>query len=245
MKIALECPIELMDEVQPLADFDFILAHVILRKGEYASYYMKTGRMRILDNSCNELLRPCSISELKEAADIVKPDYIIAPDYLGDHFSTERALDEAITIFGKEKIFPVIQGSELRYALECASYIIDKGFDRVAVPYDITCSRGDSIESMASKRARVTKELLPHFEWIHLLGMTTLEELESYKYMDSIESIDTGSPILNGISGIRFGRDELLNKSTPTYNLMEVAPRFDSADIFFNIAYLRKVLNAD
>jgi len=245
MILALECPTELVDEIQPLADFDFILAHVVLRRGSYASYCEKPGRMKILDNSCNELLHPCTFKELKEAADMVKPDYIVAPDYLGDYFSTERALDEAITIFDKEKIFPVIQGHELKYALECADYIASKGFEKIAVPYDITSSRGSSLESMASKRVRVVRELLPRFEWVHLLGMTTLEELESYKNKKQVKSIDTGSPILHGINGIRFGRDELLNKSIPTWNLMEVAPRINLADIYYNIGYLRKILNAD
>lgn len=248
MKLALECPTALLEDIQPLADFDWILAHLVLQDREYAQFYSQSTRMKILDNSTNELLEPCSLSDIAKTAEIVKPDYIVAPDYLGDHLSTEKALDEAVAVFGLGRVFPVVQGHTLGHVLECTEYIAKTGFNRVAVPYDLTCNREDSIEKMASAREEVVSRLilLNNFEWIHLLGMTTLEELESYRSISQVKSIDTGSPVLNGLEGLRFGKDALLPKKQPTMSQMEAYvhhhSKYGSLEIYYNIAYLRKVL---
>lgn len=249
MNLALECPTALLSEFQPLADFDFILAHLVLKDEEYAEFYSKSKRWKILDNSCNELLHPVSLDELEKAAEIVKPDYIMSPDFLGDHFSTEKSLDKAIERFGWDKVYPIIQGHEFRYALECAEYIAKLGFDRVAVPYDLTKQRSDSLEDMADRRIEVVSRLiiLYDFKCIHLLGMTTLEELKSYQRIEQVKSIDTGSPVMHGLRSIRFGQDKLLPKDKPTMELMEttisVDPEYSKQVMYYNIGYLRRVLN--
>ena len=246
MRLALECPTELLSDIQPLADFDFILCHLVLQDEEYANYYKRSTRLKILDNSTNELLHPCSLDEIKRAADIVQPDYVVSPDFLGDHFSTEKGLDDTIKLFGKEKVLPVVQGSELKYVLECAEYITKKRLYRVAVPYDLTCSRKDSLEKMADARREVVEKLLQlDFQWIHLLGMTTLEELENYNNWDIVGTIDTGSPVMHGMRRKKFGVDNLLPKDKPTLTQMGRFYPTTRSTIYYNIAYLRKVLNGN
>lgn len=247
MKLALECPTKLLNDIQPLADFDFALTHLVLEDEEHAEYYKQSARLKILDNSTNELLEPCSLSDIAKAAEAIKPNYIVAPDYLGNQFATEKALGKAVDVFGKDRVFPVVQGYELRNVLECAEYIVKVGFDRVAVPYDITCNRRDGIEKMADAREEVVSRLilLYDFQWIHLLGMTTLEELGSYRGISQVKTIDTGSPILHGLCGFRFGKDELLPKSIPTMNKMDTGKPNDLASVYYNIAYLRKYLMSE
>ena len=246
MKLALECPVELLKDMQPLADFDWILAHLVLSDGKYAAYYANSTRFKVLDNSANELLQPCSLSDIKKAVGIVKPDLIVPPDYLGDSSLTERSLEEAIGMFGEEKLLPCVQGSELKYVLECAEYIRKLGFDRVAVPYDITCSRGSLLEEMARRRQVAAGLLTDGFKDIHLLGMTTLKELESYKSMPQVVSIDTGSPILHGLLGLKFGLDGLLPKATSTMSWMGLLKKGITealGSVFYNISYLRRIIN--
>ena len=48
IKLALECPTRLLGDIQPLADFDFILAHLVLQDKEYAEYFSRSKRWKIL-----------------------------------------------------------------------------------------------------------------------------------------------------------------------------------------------------
>ena len=248
MKVALECPSSLLDEVQPLADYDFALTHLVLSDEKYAEWYKNSKKFKVLDNSTNELLKPCSLRDIEKAASIIKPDLIVPPDFLGDSLSTERALNEAIKIFGKEKLLPVVQGHELKYTIECSGHIVELGFNKLAVPYDILSSRADDVTTMATNRQRVINEIIsrvPIGFRIHLLGMTTLEEL-SLCNKGWVKSIDTGSPILHGLCDRKFGTDSLIPKNTPTLELMDKCNlSYGLTDIYYNIAMLRKVCNHD
>jgi len=258
MLMALECPTSFLQDVQPLTDFSWVLTHLVLQDKAYAKFYQtRGGPGLVLDNSVNELLEPCSLEDMQKAAEVVRPNKIVPPDYLGDMASTLRELAKAIKIFGKEMLLPAIQGHELEGVYECARYIRELGFEEIAVPYDITCQRTVSLEEMADAREEVITRLvlISGFSTIHLLGMTTLEELDTYWSIPQVKSIDTGGPILNGLSGIRFGEGRLLPKRVPTLEQMpdetdilaELGPgeSRDSrlADVYYNIAMLRKVTN--
>lgn len=248
MKIALECPTSLLGDIQPLADFDWILAHLVLQDGGYADYYSKSERFKVLDNSVNELLTPCTLEELEEAARIVNPNLVVAPDYLGDAHATRMALKRTIELFGLEKVYPVVQGSSLDSVLDCLDYILKLGFDKVAVPYDILSNREDKPEGMASRRLEVVNHIvsrIPVGFHIHLLGFNTIEELRSCN-KGWVKSIDTGVPIMMGLQGKRLDLDRLPDKKEPTLDRMKaswVDRERDLAKTFYNIAYLRKVLN--
>lgn len=243
MRLALECPTELLANIQPLADFDWILAHLVLSDDDYANFYTKSTRYKVLDNSVHELREPIELKELKEAATRVNPDLIVAPDYLNDHFSTIDALDKAVVVFGKEKIIPVVQGHEHRYILECFDYILKMGFDKVAIP----AKYATDLSLMAQKRKDVVTSLIskaPIGFRFHLLGMTTLDEL-CYADKFWIESIDTGCPVLYGLKGIKFGVDELPAKLVATMNQLRM-DEYDYNDlslVYYNIAFVRKLIN--
>ena len=245
MKLALECPTMLLEDIQPLADYDFILTHLVLKDEEYARYYSESKRFKVLDNSTNELLKPCFLDEIARAAKIVRPNLVVAPDFLGDHLATENILYDAVRKFGLRRVLPVVQGKGYEEVMLCADFIIRNGFDKIAVPYDITSSREDSLITMASGRHKVVTYIInrvPIGFKIHLLGMTTLEELSSYG-SDWVESVDTGSPIRHGMYRVQFGKDELQTKIHPTLEVIEAAPEINLPGIYYNIAYLRKVLS--
>ncbi len=250
MKLALECPIQLLPTIQPLADFDFILTHLVLSDKHYADFYAGSERFKILDNSVNEVGTPTSIEDLQEVQKIVHADFIVPPDFSRDYASTSKALVRAEFTFGKEKLLPVIQGKDLQEALCYGHLLYQKGYKRVAVPYDITGTKDTPDVEKASNRISLIANLLLHVPFsIHLLGMTTLEELESYKTLPLVESIDTGYPIKCGLEDQRFGRDSLCPKNVPTLNSMEEFftgeyPEYLSRMelVYHNLAYLRSLL---
>lgn len=260
MKLALECPTYLLKDIQPLADMDWILTHLVLQDEAYAKFYRESNNFQILDNSVNELLDPCSLEDMKKANEVLGGvDVIVPPDYLGDHLSTEKALDKAVEVFGIDKILPVVQGHELRYVMECAEYFKKLGFTGIAVPYDITCNRTDSREVMASRRGEVIDPLVAEYDFydIHLLGMTTIEELKTYQDTEQVKSIDTGVPIVYGMNCMHLDEPWNFKKDKPTMSQMEgfrefidegstrhaLGPSDKLSAIFWNIAYLRKVIS--
>jgi hypothetical protein len=248
MQLALECPTVLLSEIQPLGDYDFALTHLVLSDKKYAEYYTKSSRRKILDNSTNELLHPVSIDDIVKAAEIVKPDFIMAQDFLGDYKSTLDSLKLTCNKLPKGRIYPIIQGSTIQEAINCLKGIVQLGFARLAVPFDILTKREDkpTLEEMAKNRRMVVHMIDRSFaeypiDYIHLLGVTTLEELKDYETFPAVETVDTGSPVLHGLSGLRFGRDKMLDKSTPTMNRMpDWRERVSLADVYWNISYLRK-----
>jgi len=244
MNIAFESPTPLLEDIQPLADFDWILTHLVNSDKEYTEFYRNSTRYKVLDNSVNELLEPCSLEDMQKAEDMLGGvDCVVPPDYLGDSSKTKEALVEALTIWDQGILLPVIQGRNMDGVKEFAKTTMDLGFTRVAVPYDILCSRYDTLEEMAESRISVVKSILPFFEWIHLLGVTALDEFGHYKGMKVQFSVDTGSPILNGLYSRRYGRDTLLPKIIPTMEQMKLDRDWYSPTTYYNIAFLRKIIH--
>lgn len=249
MELALECPTALLGEIQPLADFDWILTHLVLQDEEYATFYKESKRFRVLDNSVNELLEPCSIGDMLEADRILGgADLVVPPDYLGNAYATRKALEDGIEAFGLERVLPVVQGSTLDEVWSCAEYIswrlwkLDRG--RIAIPYDLTCKRTDSLDTMAKVRVEVVRVLSEEFSSIHLLGMTLVEEFESYEGNSSVTSLDTGVPILLAQKGQRLDGDGLQDKKDPTLSRMDSSKDWQTtASAYWNIAYLRRLVN--
>ncbi len=241
MKLALECPTELLGQIQPYADFDFLLAHLVLTDHAYAEFYMRNERARILDNSVNELGTPLSIEEMRRASIIVKPDVIVAPDHLRKVMETIYDLDRCREEFEDISILPVLQGPALYEVLVCAQFIFNRGFTDIAVPYDIACERSESIQKMSEMRATVVGLLSSKFSFnIHLLGFLTLGEFSHYKGNPKVKSLDTGSPVMHGLLGLEFGKDLLLDKSQPTMDRMVDNNNLDLA--IYNIGFLKDIL---
>ena len=243
MDLAFECPTSLLEQVQPLADFDWILAHKVLDDQGYAEYYRNSRRLKVLDNSCCELRYPLALSDLAHASDLVSADLVVSPDFLGQSDSTIEELDRALKVFGSKRLFPVAQGRNLSDVVKCASLIQERGFTRIAIPV----LRGDPLGIMAGRRSEIVEEISRRcaFNWIHLLGMTTLGEFGSYRQLPAVKSLDTGGPVRYGMKSVFFGLQDLEDKTTPTFNLMEEESTANLAAIYYNIAYLRKVLQKE
>lgn len=243
IKLGLECPTKMLYEVQPHCDFFFTLTHLVKEDKEYRRFYRSRNRqtLLILDNSTNELLEPCSLEDIKSAAFHIEPDLVVAPDYLGDKESTLAALNSAEDTFGKDKIIPVVQGDSMEEVVDCVLAYRNRKYKLIAVPYDLLSSRAVSVETMAAWRVRVISVIKDYGMNIHLLGMNTLDELVLYKAIPNIISIDTGSPVMHGLKGFKFGQDSILDKHTPTLSRMEDTE--DLTLVHYNIGYLKGLLS--
>ncbi len=238
MKLALECRVDLLELVQPFADFDFLLTHEALGNEAYLEHYKKSAKWKIIDNSVNEEDEPSTIEELKEVFDEVEADFVISPDWIGEADSTRRAYLQCIEVFGEGKVIGVIQGKTFEEALLCLNTY--KGM--VAVPYDICSKRSDPPWVMSLRRALVVCNI-PSEVPVHLLGFTSIDELIYYEGRTNVGSIDTGAPILLGLDSKDI-LDPIESKIKATYNLMEgkrVTPETWTA-ICRNIALLRRYL---
>ena len=246
MKLALESPINLLEDIQPLADFDWILADEVIKSPEYALYYKNSKRLKVLDNSVNELGIPLGINWLIETADKVSADYIVSPDWLGDAEKTFECYREFSKKTLKYKILPVLQGKDIDECITYAYKYKDCGGEYICIPYDICCNRHVSTLQMCHMRFLVVNGIWKMFKCIHLLGMTCLEEFGHYltSGITNIKSVDTGYPISCGMYGFRFGKDELPDKSKCTWDHFKEANSVNSYNIYYNIAYLRRLINA-
>jgi len=241
MKLALECRTDMLEMVQPFADFDWILAHKVLKDNAYAEWYRNSKNVKFVDNSVNELGEPLSVEELKEAFEEVGGTYLVAPDYLGDTGRTIGAYQECIKVLPKEKVVGVIQGSDFTGAFECLG-AYGKGL--ISVPYDLCSQKTDPPWLMALRRSLFISNLPRDGSiLIHLLGFNTLDEFYWYQNMPFVLSIDTGIPILLGLQGLDI-LDPLEGKEKPTYPQMEKLELTQKGwtAILRNIALLRRYL---
>ena len=239
MKLALECRADMLEMVQPFGDFDFILAKEVLDNEEVAEFYKNSSKIKFVDNSVNEEGVPLGLEQLKQAMELVKGDFVISPDWIGEYEKTISMYNECIKVFGPERTVGVIQGKTFEEALKCLATYGEK----VAVPYDICSKKTDPPWLMALRRALVVSKI-PNNIYIHLLGYDSLDEFIWYKDKPGVYSIDTGAPVLLGLQE-RDILDPLESKEFPTYNQMAKLNLSQTAwtAICRNIALLRRYIS--
>lgn len=274
ISLAMEAPVDLLRELPHITDFDFALTHLFEQSSFYTDYYewaVKAGREVVLDNSVNELGEPVSLEEMDKVANRLHPRYIIPPDHLNDLEATLGILDDAIELWGKDRIIPVVQGTSLEEVVECGKVLKNHyDFNIVSIPYDITLAHRSKLDDTDYNKASLSelghtrlsaikalsKEGLT-FNRVHLLGLNSLEELVIYqdqkiwtspKTWGSIRphvSIDTGAPMTNAVWGQKFGIDPLIPKGV-YFNYFEY-DEFLQPDIkeiwYWNICILKGYLS--
>ena len=194
IQLALEIPTALLEALTPLTELDFALAHKVLEDEKYAEFYAtrEAGRILLLDNSMHELGKPLPPKELLRAARLCRADYVIAPDLLGQPERNLRwFLETRKVLRGEFKTAVCMCGrtpEERKDFLEAVSFA-----DMLCLPF---------------REARVSwfLEQLPQWTRIHLLGVSTLEELSIWPAIAGrfarIEfSVDTGKPIKAAMVG--------------------------------------------
>lgn len=249
MKIAFEIPVLYLEEISQVTDFDYALAHLVLQDPAYRAFYKKQslrGREVFLDNSVNELKTPLLASAVLEAAELINPTYVIAPDFVNDMEKTLAELNAFRKTFSKA-IIAVTQGRNLSECLSCYNQICS--YDEVSlvgIPYTLASCDGKDSHRAAIMRQRLVNEIkVLNKKPVHLLGLTDPTELFSYRGDSFVRSIDTSSPILCGSVGIRYPVEEIgFEKVFPDENYFYRTLTVERLkDIYYNIAMLRRYVN--
>ena len=201
MKLCIIPPLNYL-ELANLGDADFILAQRVLKYENYAEFYRKSKRWKIMDNGAYEQ-EALSMSELLEAGRRVEADVIVLPDepYFPDqsYWLTYYALDELEEEDRREFMWMVVPHG--RTVDEYLYYA--RKFLHLLPKWQIM---GLSILDLYKWNTRLRPFVIPAIlelqrEYnfgIHLLGLD--EPLELYLYAQfqftgHIDSVDTSLPI--------------------------------------------------
>ena len=203
IKLALEAPTSRLATWTHRTDLDFALAHRVLEDETYCRFYSERedrqpGRELILDNSFHELGEPLPIDDLLTAAELVNANFIISPDRLEDpdwtleqfDMMSRRTIKTAVVLGGETP-------EDRRRFLENV-----RPAAMLCLPY---------------RRSRLEwyLEQLPQWTRIHLLGMSSFEEIIGWRWLaddprlSPVEfSVDTSKPIKWGLLGRRFSNND-------------------------------------
>lgn len=240
LKLALECPTGLLEIVEPLGDFSWASIDQILIDKSYRDYYKGVDGPLFLSTRKSFTLTSVSLDEAEEALTLLgRPGLVIGPDTFGD-------MEDTLSLYWKwvkaiPDLVPVVQGRSINEALRCA-YSYDC---MVALPFDIASEPGTPLRTKMQNRLRLVETLWDRH--IHLLGITSLEELYWYSSYSHVLSINTGLPVRLGLAGqsiVGYGEEKERDSRQYMDMRSKELPAKDKMDLVLdNIERLKEVLN--
>ena len=224
MKVAMEIPIVHLKELSEHCDYDFAIAHLVLKYGvgsQYVKFYRKqaeSGREVWMDNGFHELGYSLPLDKLLTAAKMIHPTHFVAVEIARDPITTHHHVIEAKRHLRAKKLpYKLVgtwQGS--KRALER----LEEMCDVVALPF-----RRPRQEVLTDENSRN----------YHFFGIRTLDELRR----TPPRSIDTSAPIKYALQGIDLrDRERRLRSPLLDYNIQLPDVLLDQ--VVENIKLLRK-----
>lgn len=226
MQLSLEIPTPHLTEFQPLTDFDFGLAHLVLEHKEYREAYQGC----LLDNSMYELGEPMSIHHLMEAVKACRPKAIIGPDWMDERTKTLTTclrFRSELRLHTNRPVGAVVQGKDLAERVRCFREMFAEGFWPICFPF--RTPRKEVIDTLYRENY-----LHPGW-WYHLLGLQDMAELR-WKY-PGFWSIDTGKVFKS------YKLDEPEIRGKGRLDILAKLDDWSKKVACWNIAYMRKVMN--
>jgi len=240
ISLGLDCPTSWLEQVQPLADYDYVLVDKALRDKAYLNYFKNSNRPKILNNRVLLGWEPLPLSQIKEVWDTLG-GMVISPDWMWDSSRTFGAYEECCKAFGEKNVIGVLQGVTLSDIDTCLRLYGGK----IALPFDLGSKKEETVQVKMGRRL-VVVDIFETRRKIHLLGLTNPKELESYRYSDAVESLNTGLPILLALQGQDIGGyDE--EKKRSSYHSMDMSHPSLSYEtlklVEANVEYIRRLLD--
>jgi len=261
VKLCLISPTSGLEQFASLSDgIHLTLAHLISKTNKYTKYYKARKRVYgdelIMDNGAFEFKKPLSTDEIVEKAEILEPDYVVAPDY--PYESWEKTVESTLKFIedlkkrglaGKYRIFAVPQSEigDIKGWLKAFLRFqqipeIDMiGMSILALPTAF-CKETNSIE-IETNRLYATKYLknkgyVGNKKLHYLGGGDKIHLLSQY---DIAYSLDTSSPIWHGFHGIRMDQHKglLEGKTRIEVDFNAKIPEDRFPDIMWNIACMQ------
>jgi len=223
IQLAMEMPTVLLGRDEILVDLEFALAHQVLADPAYRQHFASRPKdvECILDNSVHELGAPLDYSRLREAAELIKADFVIVPDALERADWSFNQIGAAQKYLEGFRLAVVLLGRTLYERRRILSAALEAA-DMLCLPY-----REPRLEWFLSDLAKIPPTLR-----IHLLGVSSLTELAAWKEVDTLcrsrqFSVDTSKPVKAGLLARDIEVGDLRHmpiQSARLLNLKEVTP---------------------
>lgn len=216
MLIFHECPNDIFHEVQLMTDGDYCLVHLMDENSDYRDLFINSRNMGshiILDNSIFELGEAYNSERYYHWIKELKPTTFIIPDVLNDGTKTIENInnwfEEHPPIDGVQAM-AVVQGNSYEELVETYRKIaFDPRIGKIGFSFDSHCylsNKNALTREQAWMYGRIkfismlydqdiANKNKPH----HLLGCSLPQEILYYRNVPWIESVDTSSPVINGI----------------------------------------------
>lgn len=229
--IAHEAPTSIATEVQQYTDFDYCLVHLLKDNPNYRSFFHQSilkGREVLLDNSIFELKKSFDPVEFAAEVEMMEPSYYIVPDSLDNKKETIQNFKNWKRDYnscGSGLKIGVVQGETLNDVIECYKYMADNA-DYIALSFDMKLFEYVGLGNTKLERqccgrpwlilTLINKGIWAHSKPHHLLGNSLAIEMQYYRNILGIRSVDTSNPVMAGIKGMDYIRGIGLIDSKPS-----------------------------
>jgi hypothetical protein len=227
MLIAHEAPIEILEDIINITDYQYALVHLFDKNPEYYNFFKRCiirGEEVLLDNSIFELKTAFDAAKYAQYIRELKPTYFIVPDVLED---SEATIESYKKFKESYSYLPglwigAVQGKTYQDIVECYKFMSENA-DYIAISFDfswyqtivhtnITDPHRAMLTRMAYGRTKLINMLKCDGYWSynkphHLLGCSLPIEMRAYRHDHSIRSVDTSNPVVAGLKGVRYMKD--------------------------------------
>lgn len=223
MKRFHEAPLDIFEDVQKMTDGDYCLVHLLSNERYYKKFKkaVKDGREVILDNSLFELRTAWNGDEYVNWIKKLKPTYCIVPDSWHNSKETIKMFNEFDKKYNLKKlpckIAGVVQGETFEEIKQTYEAIKDRCdllcFNFDASWYaDIPTKHISNRIAMSVGRYNLIRDLFESGvidvnKKHHLLGVGVPAEASWYSNMPFVYSIDTCSPVVEGMMMRRYDKE--------------------------------------
>lgn len=254
-----EAPVSIFHNVQKMTNGDYALVNLFQECPEYYALMheaVKVGREVILDNGVFELGAAFDSKVFAQWVEQLQPTYYIVPDVLEDGPATVERFMEFYDNYKNlpGKILGVAQGKTPKEFIHCYQ-ALEPYCDKIGMSFDCSWYRKYSKSSnpwvqlmegrqhiiqFMSDMGYINKEK-PH----HLLGVALPQDMEFYRDIPWIDSVDTSNPVVHGLKGIEYSHVGLANKETQKlYTLINAEVTEEQYQtIMYNITMFRRFCN--
>lgn len=261
-----EAPNSIFKDVQEMTDGDYCLVHLMDENETYRNLFLESaeyGNHIMLDNSIFELGEAYDSDRYYHWINELKPMYFIIPDVLNDGKKTVERMNAWFDKYetpADVKPMAVVQGSTYEELIDTYRKIaFDDRVGKIGISFDSSCYLGNEggnnptlSKEAAFMRGRsrflayleeenIANRNKPH----HLLGCSLPQEMYFYRNVDWIESVDTSSPVVNGLLNIKYSIVGLESKpSVKLFTLIDDEVTEDQwKTIKYNIMMFRSFCN--
>lgn len=261
ISISHEVPRCLLEESRYFNNFDYCLPHLMDQDEVYKNFFLeskKQGRHIMLDNSLHELSYPYAEDRLHYWLKKLQPQEFFVPDYWEDKTQSIVSARKWIT---HQKEYPnttfiaVVQAKTFGDAAVCYQTYKDLGYRKIAFSYGANyynelCPHSNQTLGKSIGRIYVITKLhdlgfINNNDRVHLLGCSSPQEFGWYRDCSYIESIDTSSPIMATIDGLKYTESGLGIKPKSNMNsCFDIS--LDKIDLYLlnhNISMFKKINN--